>query len=400
MTTYDVGGVRLPRPFQIRRVSHIGLNCSDAPAMVRCYRDHLGLRSTDSSENLANRLDPDGELLTADGAREMHFLRYGADHHQFVLMHRQLWSLIDPEHQTVTINQLSWQVGSLAEVAGAVDYLGGEKQRILRSGRDMPGSNWHTYVLDPNGYTDELTFGMEQVGWDALSKPRTYWDSLRHRTFPDLPIASEFAEVEALPAGEVGTGFRPEAEEETYAVDGVLLARPFKVVGLGPFSIVVDDIDESLGFYRDLFGFRVRTRATHDGVDFALLACNSGHHALALYAPEVRECVGLPAGTSVFGVGFQLANHRQLLDAVAYLTERGYAEVDVPAELVPGFSHVTHLRDPDGNLMQLYFHQRQLPPGAADDGPPSVVGPAAAWPESIGAPADVFGGEIFMGPWG
>jgi hypothetical protein len=68
--------------------------------------------------------------------------------------------------------------------------------------------------------------------------------------------------------------------------------------------------------------------------------------------------------------------------------------------LVPGFSHVTHLRDPDGNLMQLYFHQRQLPPGAGDAVPASVVGPAAAWPATIDAPADVFGGEIFMGPWG
>jgi hypothetical protein len=50
--------------------------------------------------------------------------------------------------------------------------------------------------------------------------------------------------------------------------------------------------------------------------------------------------------------------------------------------------------------MQLYFHQRQLLPGADEAVPPSVVGPASAWPQTIDAPADVFGGEIFMGPWG
>lgn len=399
--TYDVGGVRLSRPFRIRRVSHIGLNCADAPAMVRCYRDHLGLRLTDVSGNLAERLDPDHRLLTADGARLLYFMRYGGDHHQLVLMHRQMWAQLDQEHPHATVNQISWQVGSLDEVAGAIDYLGGEDQRILRSGRDMPGSNWHTYVLDPNGYTVELTFGMEQVGWNAVSKPRTTWDTSRHTTFPVLPYVSEYAEVEAERARGMRweDGFRPEPEQESCPVDGVLLARPFKVVSHGPFSVVVDDLDTSLGFYRDLLGLRVRTRGTHDGVDFAMLACNTGHHALALYGPAVRGRIGLAEGASLFATGFQVANHRQLKDGVGYLRDHGYAEVDVPAQLVPGFGHVTHLRDPDGNLIQLYFHMRQCAASGGPPVPPSQVGPADTWPGTIDAADDVFHGETFMGPW-
>ena len=35
--------------------------------------------------------------------------------------------------------------------------------QIERYGRD-PGSNWHTYFPDPTGHTNELEYGIEQVG--------------------------------------------------------------------------------------------------------------------------------------------------------------------------------------------------------------------------------------------
>lgn len=398
-TMFDVGGVLLPRPFQIRRVSHIGLNSIDAEAMLRCYRDHLGLRQTDVSEGLANRIDPDGTLLTAPGSRQMQFMRYGGDHHQFVLMHRDLWARADPEHPTVTLNQISWQVGSLAEVAAAIDWLGGEEQRVLRSGRDMPGSNWHTYVLDPDGYTDELTFGMEQIGWDTVSKPFGSWDHLRHRTFPSIPYEPEFAEMRTVADNgvDLGSGFRPDPEPQIYDVDGVRLARPFKIVSHGPFSLVVNDLEVSLRYYRDILGLRLRLRGDHDGVAFAMLSCNTGHHVLALYAPPVREAFGLPAGASVAAVGFQVANYRQLRNAVAYLAEQGYQQLPVPAGLVPGFHTVAHVQDPDGNIIQLYHHMWQ---GAAvESAPPTRTGPVADWPATVDATPDTFHGEVYMGPW-
>jgi hypothetical protein len=96
-------------------------------------------------------------------------------------------------------------------------------------------------------------------------------------------------------------------------------------------------------------------------------------------------------------LGLQLANYRQLRAAVSFMKSRGAEEVSVPSELVPGFDYVTHLRDPDGNLVQLYYYQRQY--GPADASPQTVSGSAADWPEEVDALDDVFGGQQFLGPW-
>ena len=66
---------------------------------------------------------------------------------------------------------------------------------IQRVGRDMPGSNWHTYVYDPDGHTNELYYGIEQIGWDGLSKPGAMYDR-GFREAPPLPQIPTSAEVE------------------------------------------------------------------------------------------------------------------------------------------------------------------------------------------------------------
>src|SRR5437667_11969634 len=65
---------------------------------------------------------------------------------------------------------------------------------IQRVGRDMPGSNWHVYVYDPDGHTIELYYGIEQIGWNQLSKPtEMYYRGFREK--PSLPQVSEITEV-------------------------------------------------------------------------------------------------------------------------------------------------------------------------------------------------------------
>jgi hypothetical protein len=96
-------------------------------------------------------------------------------------------------------------------------------------------------------------------------------------------------------------------------------------------------------------------------------------------------------------LGFRLANYRQLRAAVQFMKDRGAEELSIPAELVPGFDYVTHLRDPDGNLVQLYYYQREC--GPTDPDPQTISGGAAQWPELIDAPQDVYGGQQYFGPW-
>jgi hypothetical protein len=75
-------------------------------------------------------------------------------------------------------------------VFGGAEWIWGRGERLLRSGRDMPGSNWHTYLFDPEGHINELFYGMEQIGWDGLSKPREMWSGVFNER-PALPQPSE-----------------------------------------------------------------------------------------------------------------------------------------------------------------------------------------------------------------
>ena len=101
-------------------------------------------------------------------------MRYGTDHHAMVLFSKPVMDQradrqFAPE---VTINQITWQCGSLKEIVEAYGYFEEQQVRIQRVGRDMPGSNWHTYVYDPDGHTNELYYGIEQVGWNQATRSR------------------------------------------------------------------------------------------------------------------------------------------------------------------------------------------------------------------------------------
>ncbi|MGE0747132.1 MAG: VOC family protein, partial [Rhodospirillales bacterium] len=48
--TYDVGGVRLERPFRVLRLGHFGFNVDDQERALRFYSDLLGLPVTDTRD--------------------------------------------------------------------------------------------------------------------------------------------------------------------------------------------------------------------------------------------------------------------------------------------------------------------------------------------------------------
>src|SRR5256714_6212681 len=113
---------------------------------------------------------PKGQDLGPQG----YFMRYGSDHHAMVLFSKPVMDVradrkFAPE---VTINQITWQCGSLKEITSAHTYFEEQQVAIHRVGRDMPGSNWHVYVYDPDGHTNELYYGIEQIGWNGRAKPR------------------------------------------------------------------------------------------------------------------------------------------------------------------------------------------------------------------------------------
>src|SRR5258708_16880762 len=155
----DAGGVLMAGAFKARRLGHFALWQTDLEMARGIYLDVLGFRHTDTVER--------------DGNPVAVFTSQGPDHHSLAAIHPSTAEGIRKAHYEngVLVNQISFQVGTLEEVANAYDYFARRQVTISRLGRDFPGSNWALYVLDPDGHRVELYYGMEQIGWDRRSKP-------------------------------------------------------------------------------------------------------------------------------------------------------------------------------------------------------------------------------------
>jgi catechol 2,3-dioxygenase-like lactoylglutathione lyase family enzyme len=399
---FNVGGVLLNQPFKIRRLGHFGFNLINMEDGIRFYRDLLGFRVSDVIDH-AERAK--GNELAGLSNTKSYFTRYGTDHHAMVLFNQRAREALGrPGQAGITINQITWQVGSLAEVGNGISWFRDRGVKQQRSGRDMPGSNWHTYLFDPEGHSNEIYYGIEQIGWNGHSKPRKMY----HIGFdepPPLPQISEFRETEnALAQGlDLTSGYRQvEPLPERYDVDGILLPRPFKIVRLGPVYLFVKDLELASAFYRDTLGFKMTEEAAWRGQRCLFFRCNTEHHSLALFPLALRDILGMSPHSTSAALGLQLANYRQLRDAVKFFQEQGCKVSEaVPLELHPGVDHAAHLFDPDGHCIQIYCAMEQV----GWDGKPRPKElrrprPMSEWPETLDESADAYAGEPFLGPWG
>jgi catechol 2,3-dioxygenase-like lactoylglutathione lyase family enzyme len=404
---FDVGGVLLPRPFQIRRFGHFGLNLNHLDEAITFYTDLLGFRITDETTILdevpAEARDAISKVVTDP---RMIFTSNSADHHALLLAHRTFGTLLGNDRiaKDNTLSQLTWQVGSLQEVMDAAEFLRDKGVQIVRVGRDMPGGNWHVYFLDPDDNTVELYYGMEQIGWQRKSPPR----EMRYRGFfeaPPLPQMSEAAEVrEALAKGiDIDSGWQPSETHlaETHDVGGMLLARPFKITRLGPMSMFTDRMAEMLTFYTELLGFQLVEEAEYQGKRIVYLRSGSEHHTFVLVDKALRGLMGLSEHTSCLSIGLEVGSYSQLRAAVRHLVDNGHTLVkDVPPELYLGIDYAAHLQDPDGHLICLYYYMEQV----GWDGRPrprderrQVIDP---WPETLTPLSDTYADQTYMGPLG
>jgi catechol 2,3-dioxygenase-like lactoylglutathione lyase family enzyme len=398
---FDVGGVLLDRPFRIRRLGHFGYYSKKMEEARRFYAELLGFQISDPMDLGRRAKSP--EQLAGLGDTNAYFMRYGTDHHAFVLFpHDVIEALRGKLPPRVTVNQITWQLGSLKEVVDANQWLAENEIAIYRAGRDTPGSNWHTYMRDPDANMNELYYGIEQVGWDGRSKPTAMYDRGFDKT-PELPQIAEYQEVErAAERGvDVASGYRHrETLPFAHDVDGIMMPRPFKITGIGPVRLLTRDMAASLAFYRDRMGLRVTEEIAWHGHRCVFLRANTEHHSLALYPEAVGEALSLPHNSLCFSFGVRVNDYRQLRHAIDFLKENGVEIRYLPPELFPGMDYTAFAVDPDGHLIQLYASMEQI----GWDGRPR---PAAerrridnsAWPETLEPLADSYCGEPFLGPW-
>jgi catechol 2,3-dioxygenase-like lactoylglutathione lyase family enzyme len=388
---YDVGGVLLPQPFKARRLGHFALWQSDMDMARRLYADVLGFRETD--------------VVKRDGKTVAVFTSHGTDHHSLAAIHASTAEGVRKSHYEngVFVNQISFQVGTLEEVADAHAYFTERQIPISRLGRDFPGSNWAVYVLDPDGHRVEFYYGMEQIGWDRRSKPAAAYRQDVRSGFA-LPQPSEMTEIMTAERGgiDLEQGFRP-AEELAYdcCVGGIMLQRPFKLTKIGPVNLFVADLDRSERFYTELLGFTKTEDIDYRGHRCVYLRCGTDHHCIGLFPVALRSELGLNPSTTLMSIGMQVASYRQLKDAIAFLRQKELRFIDtIPFELHPGIDYAAHAIMPDGHCIQLYHAMEQV----GWDGRPRPAAQrrrvAPEWPGTIDGGPDVYADQILQGPLG
>lgn len=144
-------------PVRIQKIGHVGLYCRDLPKMVDFYTRILGFRVSDVNE------------------RGMTFLRWGADHHSFVL------AKMDEAEQkkgagAKILQQIAMEVADL-------DTLKRIRKHLLAQGvhvhgkikHEGPGSDYTFDFDDPEGHRLQFFCEMDQIGWDGKSRPKEQW---------------------------------------------------------------------------------------------------------------------------------------------------------------------------------------------------------------------------------
>jgi catechol 2,3-dioxygenase-like lactoylglutathione lyase family enzyme len=405
---FNVGGVLLDRPFKIRRLGHFGYNVYKMDEAMHFYRDLLGFRVTDTLDFA--RVVPKPGMFEGVPTTVGYFMSHGTDHHSHVIFPKAALDRMGRGsaggHETnpeVTTNQITWQVGTLREVGDGIDFFKSIGINPGRVGRDVPGSNWHSYPSDPEGHTNEIYYGIEQIGWNLRSKP----PGVRKRGFhekPALPQICEYQELEMFKGEgmDLDAGFQHvEKGPFKYDVGGVMLARPFKVIKIGPVRLFVKDIAKCLDFYTKVMGLRVTEEVDYQGHRCVFLRCNTEHHSLALYPLALREKLGLSPHTTCMSFGNQVGDYQQLRNAVEFLKSEGVTIKYLPPELFPGIDYSAFAVDPDGHLIQLYYYMEQL----GWDAKPRPKADRrkidnAHWPEAVEGMADSYDGETLLGPLG
>jgi catechol 2,3-dioxygenase len=119
-------------------------------------------------------------------------------------------------------------------------------------------------------------------------------------------------------------------------------------VRIGHVVLKVRDLDRSLGFYRDLLGFRVAGEMSN--VMIFLTATGENHHDLGLLRVGDQAASPLPTAVGLYHVAVQLADWDAVKHAHALLSERGLLRGTADH----GVTRSLYTVDPDGNEIELY----------------------------------------------
>lgn len=118
---------------------------------------------------------------------------------------------------------------------------------------------------------------------------------------------------------------------------------------IGHVHLKVSDLERSIAFYRDAFGFELMARY---GTAAAFLSAGGYHHHLGL---NTWESLGgrppAPGSTGLYHFAILYPTRKELARALKRLLDNGVA-IDGASD--HGVSEAIYLHDPDGNGIEIY----------------------------------------------
>jgi len=147
---------------------------------------------------------------------------------------------------------------------------------------------------------------------------------------------------------------RTEREPELQAEPPLRLAR------FGHVALTVRDLERATRFYTELLGLAVSDRLTYPAggaiAEGVWLRCGSDHHCLALFSTAAVP--GAPDPFGLHHLAFEVPEYADLLGAHRRLLALGaWHEARFGG---PGWQVRVYLRDPDGNLVELYWDMDRI----------------------------------------
>jgi catechol 2,3-dioxygenase len=147
-------------PFQIQKIGHVVLNCTDLEASTRFYHEVLGFEIT---ERYDSSMAPGG----------MVFLRCSPDHHNLALVGGAA-----PAAER-NLNHFALEVATLDEIFRARDWLRQHDVPVHFEGRRRAGCQISLEFADPDGNHVELYWGVDKIGSQGGVRPAAEWRPAR-----------------------------------------------------------------------------------------------------------------------------------------------------------------------------------------------------------------------------
>ena len=142
----------MTNPIRINKIGHVGLYCRELPHMVDFYTRVLGFKVSDVNE------------------KGMTFLRFGADHHSFVLAPAP-----QPPGGPTVLQQIAMEVADLDTLRRIRAYLLNQSVKAGAIKHEGPGNDYTFDFDDPEGNRLQFFCEMDQIGWDGKSRPKEQW---------------------------------------------------------------------------------------------------------------------------------------------------------------------------------------------------------------------------------